>query len=318
MRRATGAVLAACLVAVALAACGQPGFPARAVGVAASVAPAVGVPVPHGGYLGVYERGDQQSYGPVEGFARAVGYRPRIVAYFSRWGQPFPAGFVSRAHDHGAIPLIQIEPRGAFMRGIAAGRYDGYLRWYAQAVARYGNAVIIGFARDMNGRSYRWGWTHVPARVWVTAWRRVVTIFRQQYVPNVTWLWTITQGSRRTGPLRAYWPGAQYVDWVGIDGYYVTRAQTFQAAFAPTIRAARKLTRDPVLLSEVGIGQVADQARKIPDLFAGIRRYHLTGLVWFDVAQHGRAFEQDWRLEGHPAALGVFRRGVAAMLASPR
>jgi len=302
---------------VAVAACGQPGFPAKVVGVAAGVAPAVGVPAPHGGYLGVYEGGAQQSYGPIEEFAQAVGYQPRIVAYLSRWGRPFPAGFVSQAHAHGAIPLIQIGPNGASMKGIAAGRYDGYLRWYARAVADYGNAVIIGFARDMNGRSYPWGWAHTPARVWVTAWRRVVTIFRQQYVPNVTWLWTVSQVSKRTGPLRAYWPGAQYVDWVGIDGYYVTRAPTFEAAFAPTIRAARELTRDPILLSEVGIGLPAGQAREIGDLFAGIRRYHLTGLVWFDVTRRGGISAQDWRLEGHRAALGVFRRGVAAMLAPP-
>jgi hypothetical protein len=317
VRRATGALLAGCLMA--LAGCRQPGFPAQyADSGFGKAGPAVQVAAPHGGYLGVYEPGGQQSYRPVAQFARAVGYQPRIVLYISRWGQPFPDGFVSQAHAHGAVPLIEIDPRGVSMAGIARGRYDGYLRWYARAVAGYGDPVIMGFARDMNGRWYPWGWTHTSPAVWVAAWRRLVAIFRQQYVPNVTWLWTIRTGGAGTSPLRAYWPGAAYVDWVGIDGYYITRAQTFQADFAPTVLAAREITHDPILLSETGIDQVADQERKIPDLFAGIRRYHLLGLVWCDGDGHTGHYHQDWQLEGDSAALAAFRRGIASMTSSGR
>src|SRR5690348_4784908 len=85
------------------------------------------------------------------------------------------------------------------------------------------------------------------------------------------------------------------VTWVGIDGYYYQHGQHFGSAFGRTIRRVRKLTKAPILLSEAGIGQVAGQARTMPDLFAGIRRYHLLGLVWFDVAQHAGTVHQDWR-----------------------
>ena len=315
MKRATGALLAGFLLA--LAGCRQPGFPTQsAQGASGKAAPAVQVAAPNGGYLGLYQPSDQQSYQPVAQFARAVGHQPSIVLHISRWGQPFPAGFVSQAHAHGAVPLIQIDPSGASMTGIAAGRYDGYLRWYARAVAGYGNPVIIGFARDMNGRWNPWGWTHTSPVVWVAAWRRLVTIFRQQFVPNVTWLWTVHIGGTGTAPLRAYWPGAAYVDWVGIDGYYVTRAQTFQTDFVPTVRAAREVSHDPILLSETGIDQAAGQAGKITDLFAGIRRSHLLGLVWYGEAGHTGLYHRDWRLEGGSAALAAFRRGIASMTTS--
>jgi hypothetical protein len=69
-----------------------------------------------------------------------------------------------------------------------------------------------------------------------------------------------------------------------------------------------------VFLSEVGIGQVTGQAAGIPNLFAGIRKYHLLGLVWFDVTQHAGIYHQDWRLEGHPEAIAAFREGVQAIL----
>lgn len=44
------------------------------------------------------------------------------------------------------------------------------------------------------------------------------------------------------------------------------------------------------------------------NLFAGVRRHQLNGLVWFDMHQHGGINHQDWRLEDNPAALAAFRR----------
>ncbi len=65
------------------------------------------------------------------------------------------------------------------------------------------------------------------------------------------------------------------------------------------IRRLRTFTAALVLLSEAAIGQVAGQAPMMANLYAGIRRYHVLGLVWFDVAQQGGPARQDWRLEGH-------------------
>ena len=89
---------------------------------------------------------------------------------------------------------------------------------------------------------------------------------------------------------------------------------TSTACYGPTIRAVRRLTSDPVFLSEIGIGQVTGQAAGIPNLFAGIRKYHLLGLVWFDVTQHAGIYHQDWRLEAHSAGITAFHKGVQAML----
>src|ERR1022692_385154 len=129
---------------------------------------------------------------------------------------------------------------------------------------------------------------------------------------NVTWLWTVNVSYPGSGPLRDYWPGAAYVNWAGIDGYYDYRIDTFSRVFGPTLRSIRKFTRKPLLLAETAAGQVAGQARIIPGLFAGIRRHHLLGLVWFDQAQHSGIYHQDWRLEDHPAAITAFRRELGS------
>jgi mannan endo-1,4-beta-mannosidase len=259
-------------------------------------------------YLGVRAQGFPPSWASVERFSTAVGQPVKLVLIYSGWNEPFPSVLASEMRSHGVIPLIQINPSGTTMAGIASGREDSYLRSYAQAVRAFGGPVVIGFAHEMNGSWYPWGYGRTPPPVWVAAWRHVVHVFRQSRATNVTWLWTVSAGSTSPSRVRRYWPGAAYVNWVGIDGYYYKPTKRFAQIFAPSIRVIRSFTRDPIMLSETAIGPVAGQARMIPNLFAGIRRYHLRGLVWFDVAQHQGKYHQDWRLEGDPAGLAVFRR----------
>jgi mannan endo-1,4-beta-mannosidase len=259
--------------------------------------------------LGVYALGMPGSYLPVQTFATAVGKQPRIVLFYSGFGEQFPLAFARQAYAHGATPLDQIEPTGISIAQVAAGRYDAYLKSYADEIRAYGHQVIVGFAHEMNGSWYSWGWTHVPAGTWVEAWRRVVADFRSQHATNVTWLWTISRVLSQ-GPVQSFWPGAAYVNWVGIDGYFTGPQDTFSNVFLPAMTVVHRFTNDPVLISESAIGQLAGQARMIPNLLSGVIRYHLLGLVWFDVAQSGGLTQQDWRLEGHPAALAAFRQAV--------
>ena len=266
-------------------------------------------------YLGVFEPGEFTSYGTVNRFAVAAGHEPRIVLYYSSWNEAFQARFAAQAHAHGAVPFVQIEPVGASMINVADGTYDAYLRSYAAEVRAYGHPVVIGFAAEMNGWWDPWGYGHTSPKTWVKAWRHVVSVFRRQGATNVTWVWTIDRNPRARKVIPRYWPGAAYVDWVGIDGYYFRTSDTFRRIFAPVIQEVRSLTNKPILLSETGIGQVAGQTRKIPDLFAGIRNYRLLGLVWFDVTRHSGLYKQNWRLEGHRAAMAAFRRGVNSMFA---
>ena len=256
----------------------------------------------------MFEPGETVSYRTVTSFATAVGRQPDIVLYYSGWGEPFLTRFAETAYAHGAEPLVQIYPPPAGLAQLAAGRHEGYLRAYAAQVRSFGHPVILSFAPEPNGPWYHWGWTRTPAQTWVAAWRHVVTVFRAAGATNVTWMLTLNVAFPNSGPVSAYWPGASYVDWVGIDGYYVRPGDTFQSRFIPTIRAVHKLTHKPLFISEVAVGPAAGPTRGIRNLFSAVRRHQLTGLLWFDQAQHGGTYHQDWRLEDNPAALAAFRR----------
>ena len=214
-------------------------------------------------YLGVYEPDAPTSYAQVDDFAQAIDWQPNLVSYYSAWGMPFQAGFAASATKHGALTLVQIDPKNVSLAKIAAGRYDRYLRSYAAAVKAFRAQVVLSFGHEMNGNWYSWSNRHTPAKVFVAAWQHVVTVFRDAGATNATWLWTVNIVDQHSAiPIaspRAWWPGAKYVDWVGIDGYYYQSSQDFAQVFGPTIAAVRELTGDPILIAETGVAPSAGQ-----------------------------------------------------------
>ena len=257
-------------------------------------------------FLGVYTPGVPQSYAGVQAFTAVTGVRPGVVVYYSGWMEQFQVRFAEMVARHHAVPLVQIDPTGISLTAIAAGHYDPYLRSYADAVRAFGGRVIISFGHEMNGNWYSWGYKHSSPAAFVAAWRHIVTVFRQQRASNTTWLWAvnvIVPAQRIPSPAR-WWPGSHYVTWVGIDGYYIRRSWTFASLFGPTIKAVRKLTLDPIMISETGATSAAGKPAKITDLFAGTRAYGLLGFVWFNANSHG-----DWRISD-PASSAAFRRGA--------
>ena len=268
-----------------------------------------GLPATPGSYLGVYSPSAPSSYAGLTSFTSATGVQPRLVVYYSGWLEPFQASFAATAAQHGAVPVVQIDPTGVNLTAIADGRYDAYLTSYAQAVRAYHRPVILSFGHEMNAPWYSWGYLHTSPAAFVAAWRHIVTRFRRLGAGNVTWLWTVnviqSQDGRTLSPA-AWWPGSSYVTWVGVDGYYLEPSWRFVAIFGPTIVALRELTRDPILIAETSATRAAGQPAKIADLFAGVRLYGLLGFIWFNAAT-----SHDYRMAG-PAAIAAYHRAATA------
>jgi mannan endo-1,4-beta-mannosidase len=269
-------------------------------------------------YLGVFENGAPPSYEPLDVFAKVAGRDPSLVGYYSGWAEAFDTRFADAVRAHGGIPFIQIDPTYASVSAIAKGVYDSYLREFADGVRRFRSAVVLGFGHEMNAAWYPWGYLHISPATFKAAWRHIVDLFRAQGARNVTWLWTVNAirppgapaAAGGIGPVSRWWPGASYVTWVGIDGFFYRPDSTFESVFGPTIRQVRSLTRRPILLSETAVGPKAGQFYKIRGLFSGMLNAKTLGLVWFDNAQHGSIYHQDWRIENNRLAELSFRLNV--------
>jgi hypothetical protein len=276
--------------------------------------PLTAVPAPANPLAGVYAPGAPGSWSRIAEFTDATGVKPAIVVYYSPWNEPFSTWFAQTARDHDAYVLVQLEPKQVTLASISAGGSDAYLRAYARAVVAFGHPVILSFGHEMNGSWYPWGYGHASPAVFVAAWRHVVQVFRAAGAANVTWLWTVNTIQGASSSLRQWWPGAAWVTWTGIDGYYYQAADTFGSVFGSTIADIRTFSSAPLLIAETAVGTTPNRESQIDALLAGVRAERLAGVVWFDEAQHAGLYHQDWRLEDDPDALAAFTAAVATYL----
>lgn len=243
----------------------------------------------------------------VKSFKNATGADIRVVEFYDAFDRPFQRWEAQQATALGALPLIQLNPRNIALARIAAGGYDAQISQYARAVRAFRCPVILSFGHEMNGWWYTWGRPWTTPATFIAAWRHIHDVFAAQHVTNVIWSWDPTHQYRHKGASLAgkWYPGDAYVNWIGVDGY-LGHGQTFADVFATQLRNIRSVTGKPVYLAETGVAGGPGQAWQIANLFAALRKYNLTGLVWFDLNR-----KQPWRLEGRPAALAAYRKAVA-------
>jgi hypothetical protein len=244
-------------------------------------------------------------------FRRATGAHLRVVEVYSRFPGTFASAEAQQIVDFGGLPLIQLNPRRISMAQLAAGAYDSDIRSYADQVRAFRCHVVLSFGHEMNGWWYPWGLPDTTPRVFKAAWRRIHGIFAAERVQNVIWSWDPTHqySQYKPGstayPAGEWYPGNKYVDWIGIDGY-LGAGLSFRDVFGYQLRDIRRLTGKPIYLAETGVGDGPHTSRQVADLFAGVRQWHLTGLIWFDLNR-----KNTWSLEGKPVKDAAFRRGVA-------
>jgi len=91
------------------------------------------------------------------------------------------------------------------------------------------NADFSGSKSRINGNWYVWSGNKNgqanggPAQV-VAVWKYVVARFKAKYANNVKWVWTpngpsIDRSEAEWNKVSNYWPGDEYVDWIGLDAY---------------------------------------------------------------------------------------------------
>jgi mannan endo-1,4-beta-mannosidase len=266
-------------------------------------------------YIGVIAAGVPGSYTPVAQFRAATGAKVNLAGYYSGWGEGFQSAFAATAWDHGADTLVDVDPPHGqtAMGAVADGQDDGYIRQFAEAIRAIRHPVVLDFGHEMNGDWSGFGYPSVRPATFVAAYRHVYGVFQQVGAEDVTWVWAVDVLQAGATSPDPYFPGNEYVDWVGIDGYDWTGTLTFQQRFDPTLAEVRRLSTKPVLISETSVLPTANAARQVTSWLTGIEAAHLLGLVWFDVNKThsaAKADKHDWRLQDDPAGLAAFRAVV--------
>lgn len=164
-----------------------------------------------GVYLGAYVLQDQSIHGSMETFNELTGRRHASFFKYVGYGEPYPKEWVEQVVSAGAFPQIALEPNG----GLEQVRDDEYLRQFADEAGKAGVPVFLRFASEMNGT-----WTAYSGdpKAYIETWRLVHDVFEQR-ASNVAMVWTVLNVPEK--PIRDYYPGDHYVDWVGLNMYSV-------------------------------------------------------------------------------------------------
>jgi hypothetical protein len=248
----------------------------------------------------------------VAAFRRYAGPHLHLVEFYNPFPAPFQRSEAQQIVNMRALPLIQLNPRRMSMAKLAAGAYDGAIRRYARQVKAFGCYVVLSLGHEMNGWWYPWGLPGTTPRAFKAAWRHFFGIFEAQHVTNVIRSWDPSHehvhfsATKRAWPASMWFPGNRYVDWIGIDGYFGPGRTSFDKVLRFQLRNIRRVTHKPIYLAETGVADGARQGPQIAGLFAGIWRWHLAGLVWFDLNRRN-----GWSLGGKPRKDAAYRRAVA-------
>lgn len=251
-------------------------------------------------------------------FDLAIHHRASLRVIFMPMNTPYFPSIIERNERLGAQTVLELKPVHLTMARIAAGSDDAWLRkWLGPHIAAFGKPITLSFGPEMNGQWYSYG-THAatPAQ-YVRAYRHVHQVLAATAGGRlISWMWQPSAIHFSTSSPAPYWPGWRYVNVIALDGYYNKPGDTFSVIFGRTIAIMRSITHRPVIIGEVGVGPATrHMAADIRDLFAGMKRYRVIGLVYFNIDQHAGIYHQAWRLQDHPLALRAFIAQVAAATA---
>lgn len=300
---------------------------------------------PNSMLFGVYDGGFPNTFAGMEQLENAINYKFPIISFYSAWGdkptQQFPLRMVETIHRMGSVPMITWEPwvvdfdervrtnlppvaerEYASLKAIARGEYDFYLVPWAKAAAAYGRPIFIRFAHEMND-PYRYPWGPQNGNRpddFVAAWRHVHVVFEKMGATNVLWVWS----PHISMPwFEYYYPGAQYVDWVGVGvlnyGNVATWSrwwsfhQILEKAYPGLLRLEK-----PIMVSEFGsLATGGDMAEWYRQAF-----YHMThtygrgvrAVIFFNQTNDitiSPEFPLNWSVVQSPRATGVVAQEIA-------
>ncbi len=313
---------------------------------------------PEADYLGLaYDGTIASGVKRMKEFDELAGKPHNLLKYFEEVGAIFKEKENKAVWDAGALPFADVEPMEGTLKEYAEGKYDKDITSYAVGVKKANIPLAYSFGHEMNGWWYPWGYCSRSGMYsnagkpnekpkaekdigdackgndgrskenkpedFVAAWRHIHDIFTKVGAGNVIWVWSPNTARAKDIPnLKEFYPGDEYVDWVGISGYMYEptpptekNKKIFSDVFGPTMKEVKAFTKKPFVIAETGSTATLRKRDDVTALFAGsFRKKDVLGFVWFNIKKEEFGKITDFRVEAQPNALAQYRR----ILQSPK
>lgn len=245
-----------------------------------------------GCYLGAYVLQDSSINGSMEKFNELTDKKHASFFRYVGYGQQFPQEWVNQVKKVGAVPHIAFEPN----HGLDKVKDDEYLRKFARDAFASGVPIFLRYASEMNGN---WAaYSGDPAK-YKEKFRLVHKVMEEE-APNVAMVWTVFTFPQWT--ITSYYPGDDYVDWVGVNVYnviYHNNDISFKADHEDPLDLISFVyktygSKKPIQISEYGATHytttdnkeyITFAQSKIMRMYSGIKaKYSMVkGIYYFDV-----------------------------------
>lgn len=270
-------------------------------------------------------------------------------------GIRFPTEQCRVLAGEGVVPLIGFMPWSTLRQGVPetrftmerllSGAFDDALRACAGDVRDLGFPIMIEFGPEANGSWFPWsgawngrdadeygehGCPDGPER-FRDAYRRVVAIFRGEGASNVTWVFHVASESAPNLPWNAakhYYPGDEWVDWVGVSLYGRLRIgepiKPFDELMSKVYRELAALSpTKPIALLEFAVSDDPhgrDKARWIAEALASVSagRYpRLKAVSWWNKVYRPNGDRSLLEINSGPESLRAYCEGVRGLQDTP-
>jgi len=253
-------------------------------------------------------------------FKHAFGKKPSLIMVYLDWGSYLDKEVVAQVYGQGCLLIVTWEPWSALTKGeidfsaLADGRFDSYIKEFAKQIKDIKETVFLRFAHEPNGNWYPWSGEKIGRHTYLAAYRHVHNVFKRLKVANTRWVFTINWEDvpKKNKSFLNFYPGDNYVDYIGIDGYNWGKTQSwsdwqsFKVLFRDQVRLARrKWPTKPIMIAEFASaekgGDKAAWIKELPDYFRTSIR-DVDAIVWFD---HKK--ETDWRINSSDKSLAAYK-----------
>lgn len=281
-------------------------------------------------------------------YQRAYDRRFDIISVYIPWGDQrqcyIPEKTVDSIYSNGSVPMITWEPwqnlfdnnksgadKKVFKR-IVEGSYDQYLQRFCNQIITLNKPVYIRFAHEMDNPFYPWSKTgNNTGEEFKAAWKYVYNFFLDQAAYNVIWVWNPWKAET----LEDYFPGEQYVDWIGVTNLNYgssassQKSMSMEALYKPFHQSPVFRSGLPVMLAEMGsLAAVGKQNEWFHAAFQAKRKFpEIKGYIFFNsvydknVPGAGMGTVLDWNVRDQgnlrkllikpPGSAAVDKEGVA-------
>jgi beta-mannanase len=274
----------------------------------------------------------------------ALGARLQITSAFVDWS--YVLGGVNEVWmaDGGARNvLLSWEPHGIRFTDVSSGKEDSYLQKVATSMLAYPYTLHVRPWPEMNANWSTWQPTAdggktsggTPAQ-FVAAWQYLVTFFHRRGVNNLKFVFNPDSSNwSNNTPVSSIWPGSEYVDVLGIDGYnwgndsVGNTWRVFDSIFSNMYTTLTALDSiHPVWITETGskepqkednwlypkesapVDPNNNKGTWINQMMSSRLFPRVEGIVWFNKQK-----ERDWRLESSNVSLNAIRSYLSTLSA---